>query len=137
MLELAIGTPPAHEYSPAVARWRALAEIDENLVRRDLTAAQRAKETARRKKAYEAVHSETKHGGAPGKAGGGKAKGAKFAAFAEETARRSGKSQRSVELDATREKRLGSGLDLIAGTSLDVGAELDALGAMPPDEATF
>jgi hypothetical protein len=44
---------------------RLLAEIDENLIRRDLTAAQRAKLVAKRK-AYEAVHPETK----PTKSGG-------------------------------------------------------------------
>jgi hypothetical protein len=53
------------EDSTALEQWRALAEIDENLIRRDLTAAQRAKLIARRKAAYEATHPETKHGGAP------------------------------------------------------------------------
>ncbi|MEH2482030.1 hypothetical protein V1282_005387 [Nitrobacteraceae bacterium AZCC 2146] len=97
-------------------------EIDENLIRRDLTPAQRAKLVSKRKAAYEAVHPETKHGGAPGKAGGGKAKGAKSASFAAETAAKSGKSIRSVQVDATRAKALGADLDRVAGTSLDRGA---------------
>jgi len=48
-----------NEQSPAVEQWRALAEIDENLIRRDLTAAQRAKLVAKRKAAYEAGYPDT------------------------------------------------------------------------------
>jgi hypothetical protein len=45
-----------------------------------------AKLVAKRKAAYEAVHPETKTGGRPGNAGGGKvAKNAKFASFAADT----------------------------------------------------
>jgi hypothetical protein len=58
-------------------------------------------------------------GGAPGKAGGGKAKGAKLASFATDTARKAGTSERAVQRDATRAKALGPDLDRIAGTSLD------------------
>ena len=43
-------------------------EIAENLIRRDVTSAQRAKLIAKRKTAYEAVHPETKHG-ATGRSG--------------------------------------------------------------------
>jgi ParB family chromosome partitioning protein len=42
------------------APWCALAEIDENLIGRDLTPAQRAKLVAKRKAVYEAVHPETR-----------------------------------------------------------------------------
>lgn len=103
---------------------------DENLIRRDLTPAQRAKLVAQRKKAYEAVHPETKHGGAPGKAGGGKAKTANLAGFAQDTASRTGKPLRSIERDITRSRKLGPDLDRVTGTSLDKGAELDALAAL-------
>jgi len=89
---------------------------------RSLTPAQRAKVIAGRKKAYEAVHPETKHGGAAGKADGGKTKGAKLASFAANTARRTGKPERSIQSDAIRAKALGRDLDRIAGTSLDKGA---------------
>jgi len=97
------------------------------VIRRDLTAAQRAKLVSRRKAAYEKVHPETKNGGAPGKAGGGKAKGTNLVSFAADTAAKSGKSATSVKRDATRGKALGADLDRIEGTSLDEGAELDAL----------
>jgi hypothetical protein len=59
-----------------------LPEIDENLIRRDLTPAQRAKLVAKREAAYEAVHPETRQG-ASGR-GCGK-KGANFAAVSEAT----------------------------------------------------
>jgi len=133
-----------NEDSPAVERWQLLAEIDENLIRRELTAAQRASLIGRRKAAYEAVHPETKHGGAKGNVGEGRGKapaikGAKSApliggSFVEDTATKTGRSTRAVEADATRAKRLGDDLGKVVGTSLDKGAELDALSAMPAEE---
>lgn len=51
--------------------------------------------------------------------------------FTAETAAKTGKSERAVQRDATRADRLGADLDRIAGTTLDKGAELDALAAMP------
>jgi ParB-like chromosome segregation protein Spo0J len=126
------------EDSPEVERWQVLAEIDENLVRRELTPAQRAKLIARRKVAYEAVHPETKQGRAPAKRGGKGGKTAKSAtlpkSFVSDTATKTGKSERTIREDATRAKRLGADLDRVAGTSLDKGAELDALAAMPPED---
>jgi ParB-like chromosome segregation protein Spo0J len=43
-----------------------LTEIDENLMRAKLTAAERARHIGRRKELYEALHPETRNGGAPG-----------------------------------------------------------------------
>jgi ParB family transcriptional regulator, chromosome partitioning protein len=79
-----------------------LAEIDENLIRAELSPAERAFHIKKRKELYENVHPETRKGGAPGRAGGGKkAKTAKLATFARDTATKTGVSRRSVERDAT------------------------------------
>lgn len=77
------------------------------------------------------MHPETKQGGRPGKAGGGKAKVANLASFVADTSGKTGTPERSIRRDATRAKALGPDLDRVAGTSLDKGAELDALAAMP------
>jgi hypothetical protein len=112
-----------------------LAEIDENLIRGELSPAERALHVGRRKELYEKLHPETRHGGAPGKDGGGKkAKDAKLAAFAEATAQATGQSRRKVERDATRAKQAKKVLEVVVGTSLDKGDQLDALGQLPVSE---
>lgn len=76
---------------------RRLAEIDENLIRNELTALERSEQLERRKRLYEAMHPETKHGAAPGKAGGGKvAKVAESASFDRDTAAKTGISPRVI-----------------------------------------
>jgi N6-adenosine-specific RNA methylase IME4/uncharacterized ParB-like nuclease family protein len=112
-----------------------LLEIDENLIRADLTPAEEALHIDRRKELYETLYPETKHGGAPGKAGGGKkTKGAQNASFAKETSRKTGKSARKVQQSATRGKRGKAWLSKIAGTCLDKGDEIDALIKLPTAE---
>jgi N6-adenosine-specific RNA methylase IME4 len=111
-----------------------LAEIDENLIRADLSPAERALHVGRRKELYEALHPETKQGKAPGKAGGGKkAKPANLATFAKETAGKTGQSRRNIERDATRAKQVEV-LGRIVGTCLDKGDEIDALAGLPVDQ---
>jgi len=119
---------------PAVERWRALAEIDENLIRRDLTTSQRAKLAAKRKAINLEDHPETGRGKAPVGRGGKKVNAKSALSFAEDTARKTGRSRRSVEVDVARAVALGDDLDRIAGTSLDQGAELDALAKIPPHD---
>jgi N6-adenosine-specific RNA methylase IME4 len=109
-----------------------LAEIDENLIRAELSPIERFKHVARRKVLYLADHPRTKHGGAPGKAGGGKkTKDAKIASFVDDTAAKTGKARRTVALDAKRGAI--DGIEDAIGTSLDKGDEVDALIKLPAD----
>ena len=52
-----------------------MAELDENLMRRELTVLQRAEMLARRKQLYEALHPEAKRGVAGGRASGARRRG--------------------------------------------------------------
>lgn len=110
---------------PTVRAWADLAEIDENLIRRDRTPAQRANLVAQRKAAYEADHLETKQG----HPGAGAVRFAKLATLDRFTADtpNAPKSERAVQRDTTRAKASGPDLDPLADTSLDKGAEIDAL----------
>jgi N6-adenosine-specific RNA methylase IME4/uncharacterized ParB-like nuclease family protein len=111
-----------------------LAEIDENLIRADLSPAERAMHIGRRKELYEAVYPQTKQGGAPGKAGGGKkTKDDNLSSFAEATGKATGKDPRSVQRDTARAKGCVV-LDEIVGTCLDQGDEIDALCKLLPKE---
>jgi N6-adenosine-specific RNA methylase IME4 len=113
-----------------------LAEIDENLIRGELTDAERARHRAERKRLYEVLYPQTKHGGAPGKAGGGKEAKVvnvgepRFTAVA---ALQTNESERTVQRDITRAKRIPQLADLV-GTSLDDGVELDALAKLPAEK---
>lgn len=116
-----------------------LAMIDENLCRAELSPADRAAQTARRKAIYETLHPETRHG----VIGNGREKSCQVgdstsetvARFTADTAEKIGKSERAVQRDAERgEKVAPDVLARVRGTSLDSGAYLDRLKALPPDE---
>jgi N6-adenosine-specific RNA methylase IME4 len=75
-----------------------LAEIDENLIRNELTALERGEELARRKEIYEAIHPETKSvrdRGGPGR--GNKNERHDVASFSDDTAAKTGQSPRTVQ----------------------------------------
>jgi hypothetical protein len=128
-----------------------LIEIDENLCRSELTAAQRSKAVKRRKEIWEALHPVIKQrvevvaDAVPVKAnelevgdvfppqvsGHGGAR-PQNKSFASSTAAVTGESKRSINQHIARAEALGDDLDKVAGTSLDKGVELDALKAMPP-----
>lgn len=111
-----------------------LITIDENLVRRELSDAERAYQTSRRKEIYEALHPETAHG----MIGNGREKsrhgGDSTPRFSASTAASTGRSERSVQRDAQRGEALGPTLNRIIGTSLDKPVEIDALAALPHQE---
>jgi ParB-like chromosome segregation protein Spo0J len=111
-----------------------LAEIDENLVRADLTPAEEAVHIGRRKAIYEKAHPETMHG-----AVGRRGKGSQYAtsspadAFIDDTAKKTGKHRATIARKAARAKNV-SVLPDIVGTSLDKGTEIDALAKLPVEK---
>lgn len=109
-----------------------LAMIDENLCRSELSPAEAAYQTDRRKEIYEALHPEARRGGNTGP--NGQFVRTDSAAFTSETASKTGRDERSIRRDAARGAALGDALKDIAGTSLDKGVELDALAQMDPED---
>jgi N6-adenosine-specific RNA methylase IME4 len=91
-------TIPAHIVEMGVGDAR-LAEIDENLVRNELSALERAEHLAERKNIYEAMHPQTKHGAT----GNGRPKsgqvGNSTLAFADATAEQLRESARNIRRD--------------------------------------
>lgn len=108
-------------------------EIDENLIRAELTAAQRAHAIKRRKALWEQRHPASENSGRTpptiAERGAGRPK-----EFAADTAERTGQSKRSINEHVSRAAALGDDLEAITGTSLDKGVELDALKGMAPEE---
>jgi len=115
-------------------------EIEENLVRSPLTPAQEALAIDRCRELHERLHGKAK---ARGAAAANRAMGRAHASanvadalpsFAETTARRIGKSARSVQRIVQRASRNGrNDLERVVGTSLDRGNELDTLPMLPLD----
>lgn len=103
-----------------------LSEIDENLARGELSAAERAIHIAERKAIYERNNPKAKHGAV----GRGGKKDVNFTSFSDDTATKTGRSKSSVAKDSTRAKNIPNIADVI-GTSLDKGDELDALAKLP------
>jgi ParB/RepB/Spo0J family partition protein len=107
-----------------------LAEIEENLIRADLSPAERALHQARRKELYEKLHPETKHGAV----GRGRKKSSQNEnSFVNDAAAKTGKGRSTIARDVTRAKQVPV-LKEIIGTSLDQGDEIDALAKFPEDE---
>ncbi len=111
-----------------------LSMIDENLCRNELSPAERASQTARRKAIYLELHPETDHGANVGGPSGQFVQTEK-PSFAMETAAATGKDERTVRRDAERgEKVIPEVIDMITGTKLDTGTYLDKLKRLPPNE---
>lgn len=110
--------------------------IDENLIRRTLSDAERAAMIGRRKELYEIQHPEAAYEARPGRGGKCRQIGDNSEVadrFTKEVSKTTGKSERAVQRDATRAKAIPR-LPELVGTSLDKGVELDALARMEPVE---
>jgi ParB family transcriptional regulator, chromosome partitioning protein len=110
-----------------------LAEIDENLLRADLSPIERALHVARRKELYELEHPKTVHGGDRKRLRRKKSRSQNenLKNFVDDAARKTGKGRSTIARDAARGNLDGIG-DAI-GTSLDKGEELDHLIRLPAD----
>jgi hypothetical protein len=115
-----------------------LAMIDENLMRAELSPADRARQTARRKEIYVVLYPATAAhvaGAHAANAAMGNASANLAPAFTCATAEATGRSERAIQRDAERgEKVCDKALDLIRGTALDTGSYLDKLKAVATDE---
>jgi hypothetical protein len=121
-------------------RHRRMAEIDENLCRAELSPSERAKLTAERKELHEEEHPETVAGTIRAR-GMHKALGHHVAAesaatsFVPSTAKATGKSERSIRIDAERGAKINDkALDLISDTPLDKGVYLDQIKTVPMEK---
>jgi hypothetical protein len=114
-----------------------LIEIDENLIRSDLSPAEEAMHLTRRKELYEKVHGKAK---AKGARAANKKMGKKndatdnlSDAFSIDIAKKTGQTARNVRRKVARSKKVAV-LPKIVGTSLDKGREIDALAKLPAAE---
>jgi ParB family chromosome partitioning protein len=107
-----------------------LAGIDENLVRQELSALERAEQTRRRKEIYEALHP----GAARPRGGRRRKNGERVSSFSADTAGKSGTSPRSVQQDVQIAARLcDAAKELVHGTPLaDRKADLLRLARLEP-----
>ena len=113
-----------------------LAMIDENLRRTQDSDAERASLTRRRKDVYERLYPETAHGGDRRSI---KSQNVQLenspARFTAETAAVSGKSERVVQLDAERGKKISErAMALIHRSPLDNGSYLDKIKRVPTED---
>jgi N6-adenosine-specific RNA methylase IME4 len=109
-----------------------LAEIDENLIRADLSPAEQALHIDARKTLYEKLHPETVRPAGPGR--GKKNHSQNESGFVKDTAKQTGKGRSTVARSAQRGKTGRTWLKDVAGTSLDKGDEIDALINLPSDQ---
>lgn len=109
-----------------------LAMIDENLCRAELSPADRAVQTARRKAIYIELHHETAHGANQYTRG---EENISTPSFAVDTAAKTGQTDRTVRLHAERgEKVIPEVIEMIRGTKLDTGTYLDKIKGLRPNE---
>lgn len=110
-----------------------LAEIDENLVRRELSVLERGEHLLRRKRLYETKHPETRRGVAGGKARQGAAM--EIASFADDTAAKMGVTSRTIRQEVQITEKIAVDVkSVIRDTELaDNKTALLALSRCTPD----
>lgn len=113
-----------------------LAEIDENLIRNELTVLDKSIQTSRRKEIYEILHPHTKHGGDRKSSRQlGDLKEIKPKSFVEQTAKATNESTRNIERNSKRGKVLKPLQDLIIDSRFEDNAkELDELVKIADDK---
>ncbi len=115
-----------------------LVEIDENIERRQFTALEYSIVLRRRKAIYEALNTDAKHGGdrKSEKSSGHSVHLIRPASFAEDTAKATGQSERSIRRAVEIAEKLDDkAAEMIADTPVaDNKAELKRLGSLPPAE---
>jgi ParB family chromosome partitioning protein len=113
-----------------------LAEIDENLIRNELTQFDKSIQTSRRKEIYEILHPQTKHGG--DRKSSPQVEDLiknKTESFVEQTAKATNQSRQNVERNSRRGKVLKPLQQLITGSRFeDNGKELDELVKIADDK---
>ncbi|WP_246716603.1 MT-A70 family methyltransferase [Rhizobium ruizarguesonis] len=132
-----------HEHIAAIIRDEdevdaELWEIDENLIRSELTPADRAIFIHRRKQLYELKFPETAHGGDRKTDGSSRQVGdlkEEPKRFSTATAGAIGQSERAVQRDAERGEKISEkALRMLRGTRHDKGVTLDRLKTLPEDQ---
>jgi N6-adenosine-specific RNA methylase IME4/ParB-like chromosome segregation protein Spo0J len=119
----------AEDRSANLLRLRA---IDENLIRADLTPAERAAHHAERKHLYEIEHPETRNGATGGGHDQLRKNSEAAPRYSTDAAHNLKVSERTVQLEVARGEI--EEVATLAGTSLDTAGELDALVKLPVDE---
>jgi ParB family chromosome partitioning protein len=107
-----------------------LAGIDENLIRAELGHAERALHLSERKRLYEKLYPQTKHGG---DRSGSSSQNENLKSFAIDTATKTGKGRSTIARDVARADKIVVLPDIV-GTSLDTGVEINALATLSEDE---
>jgi ParB family transcriptional regulator, chromosome partitioning protein len=107
-----------------------LDEVDENLIRADLSPADRAWHLSERKRLYERLYPRTRHGG-DRRSSSSQIENLK--SFTADTAKKTGKGRSSIARDVARASKIAVLPDIV-GTSLDKGVEIDALATLPEDQ---
>ena len=116
-----------------------LAEIDENLIRNELTVLERGEHLQRCKVIYEALHPDTRNAnirGGPGRGHKMDADTAPVLSFAAQAATVMGSSKRAVQVDLQIAEKVADDVkDAIRATPLaDEKTELLALSRLPPEQ---